>query len=211
MKSRAAHPARPYAQTARAEAAEATGRRIIDAFLARLLAEWFDEITLDAVAGDAAVTVQTVIRRFGGKEGLLAAAIPVFGEQVKARRAAPPTAAASPRTAIHCLLEDYELSGDAIIRLLALELRFPFLTDVLQVGRTGHREWVGTAFAPALAGTPPAAREQTLDALVIATDVYTWKLLRRDMRRTREQAAAVLEALVRDILHAPTLPHPVRA
>ena len=56
---------RHYAQRARAQATEATARRIVDAFLARLMAQWFDEITLDRVAEDAGVTVQTVVRRFG--------------------------------------------------------------------------------------------------------------------------------------------------
>src|SRR5215472_153231 len=82
-------PTRQYTQRARAEAAEATGRRIVEAFLARLMGQWFDEITLDQVAEDAGVTVQTVVRRFGGKEGLLASAAKAFGEQVEAQRVAP--------------------------------------------------------------------------------------------------------------------------
>ena len=65
---------RAYQQNARAESTEATGRRIVDAFLHRLMNHWFDEITLDQVAADAGVTVQTVVRRFGGKDGLLAKA-----------------------------------------------------------------------------------------------------------------------------------------
>ena len=82
---------RSYHQGARAESAEATGRRIIEAFLARLMDHWFDEITLDRVAEDAGVTVQTVVRRwaagpflgpaarrFGGPFGPRTAAEPVF-------------------------------------------------------------------------------------------------------------------------------------
>ncbi len=193
MKSTPPTP-RPYTQTSRAQAAEATAQRIIEAFIARLMTEWFDEITLDAVAADAGVTVQTIIRRFGGKEALLAAAVPVFGDQVRARRAVP---AGAPLPAIiTALLDDYEVSGDAVIRLLAIELRFPVLNDYLNVGRTGHRQWVADAFAPALAKLPPASRERTLDALIIATDVFTWKLLRRDMHRSRDLTAATLQQLI---------------
>src|SRR6266545_3349860 len=63
----AAAKPRRYTQGARAQAAEATALRIVDAFLTRLMKQWFDEITLDGVAEDAGVTVQTVVRRFGGK------------------------------------------------------------------------------------------------------------------------------------------------
>src|SRR4051812_42962513 len=82
--------ARRYAQGARARSAEATGRRIVDAFLARLMEHCYDEITLDRVAGDAGVTVQTVVRRFGGKEGLLAGSVGTLSARIKARRATPP-------------------------------------------------------------------------------------------------------------------------
>src|SRR5258707_13930565 len=64
---------RAYRQGARAEAAEATGQRIIDAFLAHLQNAWFEEITLDAVARDAGVTVRNIVRRVGSKQGLLVA------------------------------------------------------------------------------------------------------------------------------------------
>ena len=37
--------------------------------------QWYDEITLDRVADEAGVTVQTIVRRFGGKAGLLDKAI----------------------------------------------------------------------------------------------------------------------------------------
>lgn len=188
---------RPYTQTARAEAAEATGRRITDAFLARLMAQWYDEITLDRVAADAGVTVQTVIRRFGGKEGLLAAAVKTFGEQVNARRTAP---AGDVGKAVASLMADYEEVGDAVLRLLALEPRHPALQEVLRFGRSEHRRWVGEAFAPAFAGHPPAARERTLDALVVVTDVYTWKLYRRDMGRSVPATAAALRQLVEAVL-----------
>src|SRR4051812_12502055 len=98
MKSRrtSAKPRRPYEQVARAQAAEATGQQILEAFLARLMTQWFDEITLDLVAADAGVTVQTVVRRFGGKEGLLASSVKILAEQIAARRGSGPGDLAAP-------------------------------------------------------------------------------------------------------------------
>ena len=188
-------PTRQYLQRARAEAAEATGRRIEEAFLARLMAQWFDEITLDQVAADAGVTVQTVVRRFGGKEGLLADAVKTLAPQIRARRAAP---SGDIDRLVENLLGDYEKTGDAVVRLLALEPRHPTLKTVLDFGRRSHREWTCRAFARALDTLEGQARERALDALVIITDVYTWKLLRRDMGRSVRATATTMK----DLIHA---------
>jgi AcrR family transcriptional regulator len=187
-------PTRQYTQRTRAEAAEATGRRIVEAFLARLMAQWFDEITLDQVAADAGVTVQTVVRRFGGKEGLLSDAVKTLAPQIKARRAAP---SGDVDRLVENLLGDYEKTGDAVVRLLALEPRHPALKTVLDFGRRSHREWTRSAFAGALEPLEAPARERSLDALVTVTDVYTWKLLRRDMGRSVHATAIVMKNLIR--------------
>jgi AcrR family transcriptional regulator len=185
---------RQYMQRARAEAAEATGRRIVDAFLARLMAQWFDEITLGRVAEDAGVTVQTVVRRFGGKEGLLASAVKTMAVQINAQRAAPP---GDVDRLVENLIGDYETTGDTILRLLALEPRHPALKKFLDIGRRWHRQWNRDAFTGVLQELDSLARERALDALVIVTDVYTWKLLRRDMGRTTKATAKTMKDLIR--------------
>lgn len=184
---------RRYEQVARAEAAEATARRITDAFLARLMREWFDEITLDRVAADAGVAVQTVVRRFGGKQGLLESAVHVLAAQINARRGTPTGDVAA--IVAHVVL-DYEQIGDAVIRLLALEARHPIIAKVLEFGRSEHRAWVTAAFAEPLAQLAGSPRRRALDALVIATGVYTWKLLRREMGRSVAAAQDIMRVLV---------------
>lgn len=193
LKSTAARPRR-YTQSVRAKATEATGQRIVDAFLALLMRQWFDEITLDRVAEDAGVTVQTVVRRFGGKHGLLAESVKTLAEQINARRASP---AGDIGRMVRNLVEDYEQTGDAVIRLLALEPRHPALRDVITFGRDEHRRWVAGVFAEPLAALGAAARNRALDALVVATDVYVWKLLRRDMGRSAAAATAIMKGLIR--------------
>ncbi len=194
---------RKYSQVARAAAADDTAKRIIDAFLGRLLTDWFDEITLDRIAADAGVTVQTVIRRFGGKDGLLASAVKIMAEQINAQRATPP---GDVHRLVTNLMKDYERTGDAVIRLLALEPRHPALKEVLDIGRGEHRQWVATGFADQLNQISTASeREKTLDALVTVTDVYTWKLLRRDMNRSRAATAATMRRLIEG-LFADSLP-----
>jgi hypothetical protein len=53
---------------------------------------------------------------------------------------------------------------------------------------------------------PAAERERVLTALIVAMDVYVWKLLRRDLRLDRPAAEAVMVRLVRgDLLQVNTL------
>src|SRR3954464_209457 len=134
---------RTYAQTVRAASTEANGRRIVDVFLALLMTHWFDEITLDRVAVDAEVTVQTIVRRFGGKDGLLNEAARIFGDQINAQRATTP---GDVDRLVANLMTDYEKTGDAVIRLLALEPRHPALKTVLDFGRNEHKRWASDAF-----------------------------------------------------------------
>jgi AcrR family transcriptional regulator len=190
---------RRYRQTARAESAAATGRRIVDAFLKQLDQQWYDEITLDCVAEDAGVTVQTVIRRFGGKAGLLAEAIGAIKLQVKEHRA---TEHANLEQLVKHLVDGYEATGDTVIRLLALEDRHSVLHEQLNLGRGWHRTWVQKAFAHELGKLRPKERESALDALVIATDVYTWKLLRRDMTRSVKATEATLKNMISSTMAA---------
>ncbi|HEY0414278.1 MAG TPA: helix-turn-helix domain-containing protein [Allosphingosinicella sp.] len=185
-------PKRPYRQGLRAAAAEMTGERILEAFRRALAERWFEEIRLDDVAREAKVTVQTVIRRFGGKEGLLAAAAERVGAEVRQRRRAPHGDLAA---AVAALALDYEASGDFVLRLLAQEERYPPIRVIADIGRKGHREWLESSFAGVLDAARPALRRRRLDALVAATDVYVWKLYRRDMKRSVAAYREAVEAL----------------
>lgn len=191
--------ARSYQQTARAVSTAETGRRIVAAFVERLSDQWYDDITLDCVAEDAGVTVQTIVRRFGGKAGLLGEAIREMIRRAGERRAAPP---GDLNQLVRNLVDDYEGTGDTIIRLLAVEGRHAVLQEFLTLGRRRHREWIAKAFADELELLDARARQATLDALVVATDVYTWKLLRRDMKRSVVATRAAIIAMIRSTLAA---------
>lgn len=189
---------RTYRQAARAEAAEVTGRRIVEAFLTALREEWLEDITLEKVARDAGVTAQTVIRRFGGKPGLLEAAAVEVEIDVRKARGLPRGDLA---TAVANLCIDYESSGDMLVRLLAQEARHPALRPLLDRGRSGHRQWIADVAEPWLAALDAPGREAALDALVAALDVYVWTLVRRDMGRTAEQTRTTMQRLAQGVLH----------
>lgn len=192
---------RPYRQAARAEAAAATAERILDAFAARLRQGWLDEIRLEDVAQDAGVTVQTVIRRFGGKDGLLDAVHERLTREIDVRRDVPPGDFAS---AVRALREDYETVGAFVIRALAQEDRYPAMRRMTDGGRRMHRAWVARVFTPWLQGLAPATAQARLDALVVATDIYVWKLIRADLGRPASEYESLVRTLVAAALaHAP--------
>jgi AcrR family transcriptional regulator len=186
-------PKRAYRQSARALAAEATAGRILDAFEAQMHARWFDEIRLEDIARAAEVTVQTVIRRFRNKEGLLDGLQQRIGERVGQRRDVPEGAVDAVVTS---LVEDYEENGDIVMRVLAQEDRFPACRAVTDIGRSGHRRWIAKAFHPWLAAMPTTERQRAEDALVVAGDLYVWKLVRRDMHRPISEYRAIMETML---------------
>ena len=190
---------RPYRQKVRAAAAEATAHRILAAFSERLRTDWYEEIKLEEVARCAGVTIQTVIRRFGGKEGLLKVAAQVIGEEVVATRG---VVIGDAPAAIRALIDDYEESGDLVIRILAQENRHLAIKQVTDIGRRSHRDWIEAAFAPWLEGLTPADGRSALDKLVVASDVYVWKLVRRDMGRSVGEYRRILTQMLAAALGA---------
>jgi AcrR family transcriptional regulator len=187
---------RAYRGTVQAEVAALTRRRIMDAALRLFEAEWFDEVTLQRIAAEAGVTVQTILRHFASREGLLFAVAAVVREMTIGERDGVP--AGSMERAIAYLNEHYESAGDRMIRLLAQEERYPPLKELLEEGRRIHRAWVGRVFGPLM---PASAREEILiPQLVAICDVYVWKLLRRDMGLSAEQYRAALRSMLSAVL-----------
>jgi AcrR family transcriptional regulator len=186
---------RRYEQVARARRAEETGHRILRAGLDLYAEKGYADLTLHAVAERAGVTKQTVIRRFGDKEGLVAACGEVAVAQIRDQRdEAPP---ADLPAAVGVLIAHYEEFGDSALRLLADEHLSPQIARYAENGRRYHREWCARVFAPHLEGLTPAVRRRRLAQFVAICDVYTWKLLRLQEALPASQVrAAITEMLI---------------
>jgi AcrR family transcriptional regulator len=183
---------------ARAEAAATTAERILDAAVEVFWELPTDQISLDEIARRAGVTVQTVIRRFGGRDGLLAAA--VERESEKVRRQRDEAVPGDPTGAVRVLIDHYEVIGDRVLKMLAEEERIPALKVIADQGRTLHRAWCARVFAPALTRLRGLERERRLAQFVALCDVYTWKLLRRDAGLSRRQTEFAMIELLNPLL-----------
>jgi AcrR family transcriptional regulator len=186
---------------ARAESAAATGERILDAAVELFWDRPGEGLSLDEVARRAGVTVQTVIRRFGGRDGLFAAAAEREMERVREQRDQAPVGDA--HGAVRVLVDHYEGLGDRAMRLLAEEERGAELREVADKGRAYHRDWCARVFAPALEGLGGVERRRRLAQLVAVCDVYMWKLLRRDAGLSRRQTEIALVELLAPLLEGP--------
>jgi hypothetical protein len=106
------------------------------------------------------------------------------------RRTVPGDAA----TAVRVVVDHYETRGRTALLMLAQEDHDDFARTATSRGKAMHRDWVREAFAPA------TEDEALLDLLVVATDVYAWKLLRLDRGHTRAVTETRMHDLVRALL-----------
>jgi len=187
---------RPYRMEARAAAAGATRERIVDVAYEQFMDHWYDEVTLRDLARRAGVALQTVVNHFGTKENVFIAVSERFSARIaELRGEARPD---DVKGAAAALVADYEVTGDAGMRALALEERVPVVADALAGGRRTHRAWVERTFPALLSGLRGARRRRALAELLAVTDVLTWKMLRRDQGLGRAQT----EEAIRELLEA---------
>lgn len=178
---------------ARAAAVEEATARILDAAEELYWENPARPVALNAVAARADVSVHSIIRRFGGQEGVFEAALARAIERVSAQRDdADPGELDS---VVAAIVAHYEQFGDRALALLAAEQSSASVKAVADRGRRVHVEWCERMFARALSARRGAERRRLLAQLVTVCDVYTWMLLRRQRglsRRETERALAEL-------------------
>ena len=191
---------RTYTMGARAEAVQATRRRILEACMELSADRLISDISLDAVAASAGVSVQTVLRQFGSRSDLFEESVTFANEVIAAERHLPE--AGDVDAAVRSVVDHYEKRGHTALMMLAQESSDAMVADWTERGKKMHREWVQEAFAPQLTAAEDPAL--TTNLLVVATDVYTWKLLRRDRALSRARTEQQMSTLVAAVLAATT-------
>ena len=180
---------------ARAQAAAGTRRKILRAVLDLHLERFHDQITLEAVAERAGVTVQTVLRHFGSRDRLVAAAAELATTEVVAQRSAAPVG--DVEGAVENLLDHYQEWGPSALRLLAQEERVHQLRVLADGGRAAHYAWVERTFGPFLAASSDPLLRPKLIAL---TDVFMWRLLRLDLGLDHAETASALAGMIQAVV-----------
>jgi len=180
---------------ARADAVAQTRQQILDAAWSLSEETLSLAISLADVAERAGVTVRTVLRHFGSRDGLFDAVAEHGRAEISTERETP---VGDARAAVRTVVAHYELRGDFVMRMLEQESVEEGVARAVAQGRRLHREWVRTAFAPQLERADDGKALE--DLLVVATDIYTWKLLRRDAglsrARTEERMHTLISRLV---------------
>jgi AcrR family transcriptional regulator len=190
---------RTYRMSARAEAAARTRERLLSAAWQHFATLPYEDVRLHDIAAEASVTVQTLHTSFGSKDQLLTAAFLWWGEQAITQRDTAPVGDVA--AAIRILYDTYEAHGSAILRMLTQEDRIAEIRQMTEAGRAYHRDWTARTFQPLLAGLRGRSRERRLSAMVVATDLLVWKLLRRDMHLDRQEAEHTVAAMI----HSPSV------
>ncbi len=186
---------RPYRMSARADGAAATRERLLTAAWRHFSTRPYLDVRLSEIASEAQATVQTLHTNFGSKEQIFTAVAQRWGLEEMARRNEAPVG--DVRGAIKILFDRYEANGNTVLRMLSEEERIPAVARITEAGRAYHREWVARTFQALLQGLRGAARRRRLVAIVIATDLLVWKLLRHDMQLDRRPAEEIVIEMVK--------------
>src|SRR3954453_19891718 len=185
---------RPYRMGARADAAETTLKRVLEVAVRLFTDNPYDDASLELVATEAGVSKRTVLRRFGSKETLFGDAMTMArGEMIAHRQAAP---VGDVPGAVANVVGQYERWGANRLRLLEQEHRIPLIAEWVRGGREWHWGWVERVFSPQLGTVRGAERKRRHAALVALTDVYTWRILRLDLRLSRADTERTIVDLI---------------
>jgi AcrR family transcriptional regulator len=183
---------RRYDMSRRSASAARTRQSVIDATEHLASTGPLSDVTLSAIADKADVTVQTVLRHFDSRSGCFDAVRERVVQRVEEQRGGVQPGDVT--AAVTALVAHYEYEGRLILNLLSQEGDAdPIAADVAAQGRAYHRNWVRHCFGPLINTSDAAA----VDALVCATDLYVWKLLRLDLQRPIEHVKTVIEQMVR--------------
>lgn len=188
---------RTYSMSNRASAVATTKDRIVAAAAELLMERRYDDVTLAEIATMAGVSHQTILNHFESKEGVAFAAAELVIDTTNSAR--DEAAVGDTVGAIRVLVGDYERMGDANVRWSMDAAQLGSLAPFVDGARQSHRAWLDHVWGPDLPAST-TARKRIVNALYVATDVYTWKLLRRDLGLSRAETERTMVHLVNGAL-----------
>lgn len=190
---------REYRSELRAQQAEATRTRILDATL-RVMARGIASVSIPAVARDAGVSVPTIYHHFATKADLLAAVYPHLMRRSGADKVPMPRTIDEVRGAVRALLERMDSLDDlaraAAVSPAAEEARRTTMPQRLEVGRQ-----LATMHVP----KPVAAdRERIARLMAILVTSASLRMWRDHFGSSVDEAADDIDWVLRATLAAAT-------
>ncbi len=189
---------RRYQMTVRAASVAETADRVLDAALALWAEEPFDRIRLDVLAERAEVTVPTIVRRFGGKAGVIVALVERELTVLLATRRSG-ARHSTPRV-IGDLVDHYEAYGLMILKMYAEAPVITGLPTLAGRARAQHLQWCRDTFADRLPPSEPITTARRLAQITALCDATTWRILRHDAGLQPAQIRVALLELFEPLL-----------
>jgi AcrR family transcriptional regulator len=191
---------RAYDMSKRSAGVAGTRRRIAEAALDLFRERDYDDITLAAIADEAGVSHQTVLNHFESKAGVVPAALAVYSEQVHELQF--DTTPGDVYSVVRTTVARYEVLGDMNTRWASMEPRMPeLISEGRAQAQARFQSWLTAMLSDLMPGeAEPDERRRVLLGLHAALDVFTWKLFRRDLGLSQEEAAVQMTDLVLGIL-----------
>lgn len=164
----------------------------------------FEAVTLQGVADRSEVSLKTVVRHFGTKEGLFTACLAVSVAREEGAREVEPGDVAG---VVAILAERYEALAETTVRNAEIEFRYPIMAEWVARSRASHAAWLARAFAPWLPAEG-AERTRRLMALYWATEIRSWWAVRHAFGHDRPTAEAVMRTTLDALVAHWTPPSP---
>jgi AcrR family transcriptional regulator len=184
-------------RTTRAELAAATKQRIVSGAHHLLREKRYEEVTLAAIAAAAEVSHQTVLNHFESKDRVILTVLDSLWRETIPMLSR--TQRGDVRGAVKALVGRYERMGDILVGWLSSGPHSQELEQARWEGIEQHQDWLEEMFADFLP-SDGAARRRMTTGLKAATYVMVWKLLRRDLHRSRASTEQVILDLVFGVL-----------
>jgi len=189
----------PYHSELRAEQAEATGERILDATV-RVMAGGLATLSIPAVAREAGVSVPTVYRHFATKSDLLGAVYPFLARRAGVDRMPEPTSVDEFRELIRTMFGRLDLLGEVARAAFAS----PGSDESRRLNMPARIASVRGFVASVAAAATETERDRITRLLVILASSSAMRMWRDHLGSSVDEAAEDVDWILRAAIAAGT-------
>jgi AcrR family transcriptional regulator len=193
--NRIAKVERPYRSQLRAEQAEETRSRILDATV-RVMAGGIATLSIPAVAREAGVSIPTVYRHFGTKQDLLSAVYPHLARRAGIGQVAVPDSVDGFREMVRTVFGRLEALGDEA----RVAMSSPASEEARRMQMPGRYEMSRTFASTILPTATRAEQDRLARVLIILASSSAMRLWRDHLGSSVEEAADDIEWLLRAVV-----------